>query len=418
MGRQTGVYQDAKTGRWRVDRRFKDHRLHQSFDSYEEAERWLLTKLADLQRRTHFGERPRITFSEATLRYLAAPEQQAKASLETEGFLLESIVPYIGKLELDKIHDDALAPYIAARKLAGRSNKTINLALGIVRRILRLAAHKWRDGVSGKTYLASAPMITLCPLKGHQREPRHLMWSQQRKLLPLLPDHLGKMALFVLNTGVRDDVVCNLRWSWEIRHPDLPFSVFEVPAEHVKGGRYERSRQAVRYAVLNSVAQNIIEAERGRDQEFVFVYQHNRGRSDSKGTSRPAGYVPRPPRPILGGMLNTGWLKACKKAGLAGLRVHDLRHTVGMRLREVGVKENTIAEVLWHSGGGNVTRHYSAAQVRELREALELIKTEPAEGANKTLRTLADEARESKTKGKTEPTATKLHARARKRKRA
>jgi len=72
----------------------------------------------------------------------------------------------------------------------------------------------------------------------------------------------------------------------------------------------------------------------------------------------------------------------------------------------------------WHSGGGNVTRHYSAAQVRELREALELIKTEPAEGANKTPRTLADEARESKTKGKTEPTTTKLHAGARKRKRA
>jgi len=88
------------------------------------------------------------------------------------------------------------------------------------------------------------------------------------------------------------------------------------------------------------------------------------------------------------------------------------------RLREVGVKENTIAEVLWHSGGGNVTRHYSAAQVRELREALELIKTEPAEGANKTLRTLADDARESKTKRKTELTATKLHASARKRKRA
>jgi hypothetical protein len=70
----------------------------------------------------------------------------------------------------------------------------------------------------------------------------------------------------------------------------------------------------------------------------------------------------------------------------------------------------------WHSGGGNVTRHYSAAQVQELREALELIKTEPAEHVNKTLRTLADEARESKTKGKT--ATTKLHAAARKRKRA
>jgi hypothetical protein len=61
------------------------HRLHQSFDSYEEAERWLVAKLADLQRRKQFGERPRIRFSEALLKYLAAPEQQAKSTLEDGG---------------------------------------------------------------------------------------------------------------------------------------------------------------------------------------------------------------------------------------------------------------------------------------------------------------------------------------------
>jgi integrase len=189
------------------------------------------------------------------------------------------------------------------------------------------------------------------PLKGYQREPRQLTWSQQRKLLPLLPHHLGEMALFALNTGVRDDVVCNLRWSWEIRHPELQFSVFEVPAEHVKGGRYEKSPQSVQYVVLNSVAQSIVEAERERHAEFVFVYQHNRGRSESQGTSRPAKYQRMPTRPIRGGMLNSGWITACRKAGLKGLRGHDLRHTVGMRLREVGVMENTIAEILWHSPG-------------------------------------------------------------------
>jgi integrase len=418
MGRQKGVYQDAHTGRWRVDRCFKNHRLHQSFDSFEEAERWLIAKLADLQRRTHFGERPRITFSEATLKYLAAPEQQVKGSLKTEGYLLQSLVPYIGSLELAKIHDDSLAPYITARKALGRSHKTINLALGVVRRILRLAAYKWRDDISGQTYLESAPLITLLPIKGYQREPRQLTWAQQRRLLPLLPDHLGKMALFVLNTGVRDDVVCSLRWSWEIRHPDLEFSVFEVPPEHVKGGRYEKSRQSVRYVVLNTVAQSLVEAERGRHPEFVFVYQHNRGRSGSLGNSRPVGFVPVPPKPITGGMLNTGWLRACMKAGVAGLRVHDLRHTVGMRLREVGVTENTIADVLWHSIGRNVTRHYSAAQVRELHAALERIKTEAAKGANKTLRTLAEESREAKKTVDVTKSPTKVHGRRSERKRA
>ena len=43
------------------------------------------------------------------------------------------------------------------------------------------------------------------------------------------------MALFVLNTGVRDDAACSLRWDWEIKVPELGISMFEVPREHVKG---------------------------------------------------------------------------------------------------------------------------------------------------------------------------------------
>lgn len=58
------------------------------------------------------------------------------------------------------------------------------------------------------------------------------------------------MALFVLNTGVRDAVVCNLRWEWEIRVPQLGVSVFEVPLKHVK------ERKRTRVVVCNSVAQS------------------------------------------------------------------------------------------------------------------------------------------------------------------
>ena len=40
-------------------------------------------------------------------------------------------------------------------------------------------------------------------------------------------------------------------------------------------------------------------------------------------------------------MNNTAWQTARKKAGLGDLHVHDLRHTVGMRLREAAVPEST-----------------------------------------------------------------------------
>jgi len=60
------------------------------------------------------------------------------------------------------------------------------LGLGIVRRILNLAAKSWRDE-HGRTWLEHAPAITMLPLVGHQREPQPLTWGQQRKLLPCCP---------------------------------------------------------------------------------------------------------------------------------------------------------------------------------------------------------------------------------------
>jgi integrase len=76
---------------------------------------------------------------------------------------------------------------------------------------------------------------------------------------------------------------------------------------------------------------------------------------------------------------------------LADLRVHDLRHTVGLRLREMNVRENTIADLLWHQHV-TMTRHYSVAQIVELVAALDLIADENGR-VNKTLQMLQLEAK-------------------------
>jgi integrase len=74
--------------------------------------------------------------------------------------------------------------------------------------------------------------------------------------------------------------------------------------------------------------------------------------------------------------------------------VHDLRHTVGMRLREAGVPESTVADILWHSNA-SMTRHYSVAQIVELHAALEKIKEDTGRW-NKSLATLRREHEEAK----------------------
>lgn len=344
MGRtQTGIHQDQQ-GLWWVDKVYKGTRLRNRFECFEEAESWLILRLEQLRQNHLFGVRQKRTFDEAAAKYLL--DHQEKVSLATDIYSLERLMPHIGKLTLDQIHDETLAGFVKERKSLGLAHKTINLGLGLVRRILNLAARSWRDD-EGKTWLETAPLITLLPLIGFQREPSPITWAEQRRILPLLPCHLANMVLFDLNTGVRDEVVCSLRWEWEIPIPELGVSVFDIPREGVKG------RKRNRVLVCNTVAQSIIEAQRGKHPELVFPYKGHR----------------------IYSMSNITWRHARVKAGIPDLHIHDLRHTVGMRLREAGVREETIADILWHTRQG-MTAHYSVAQIEELVEALNRITDE------------------------------------------
>ena len=371
-----GIYLNEKTGTWEVDKWWEGTRFRQrGFFNFAEAESWLIFRLGELRAAKIYGQPAVRTFSDAAAHYLIT--QKEKKSIVTETYLLKSVMPTIGHLALNQVHDGTLAPFVRARLNAGRSHKTINLSLGIVRRILNLAAGTWRDNF-GNTWMTIAPKLTLLPLLGHQREPRPISWTDQRKLIALLPKHLAQMAIFTLNTGVRDDVACNLRWSWEIKVPEIGASVFDVPREHVKGGK--RSR----IVVCNSVAQSIVEDVRGQHPDFVFVYRRERIKNIDQAPAMPY-------RPIQT-MNNTAWQNARKSAALGDLHVHDLRHTLGMRLREAGVSESTAADVLWHSVK-TMTQHYSMAQIAELHAALEKIAADTGRW-NKTLSTLRQEQAE------------------------
>ena len=93
-------------------------------------------------------------------------------------------------------------------------------------------------------------------------------------------------------------------------------------------------------------------------------------------------------------MNSSAWQRAKKLAGSGDLHVHDLRHTVGMRLREAEVREETVADILWHNRP-SMTAHYSVAQVAELYEALNRISNE-SNRVNRSLVMIAREARQVK----------------------
>ncbi|MHC4230753.1 MAG: site-specific integrase, partial [Planctomycetota bacterium] len=171
------------------------------------------------------------------------------------------------------------------------------------------------------------------------RRPYPLSWEEQTRLFKELPDYLARMALFKVNTGCREQEVCSLRWEWEIVVPELDTSVFLIPEERVKNGEE-------RLVVLNRVARSIIESVRDQNRMFVFTYCGRRLRR----------------------MNNSAWRRARGKAGLPQVRVHDLKHTFGRRLRAAGVSFEDRQDLLGHRSG-RITSHYSAAELGSLIEA-------------------------------------------------
>ena len=67
-------------------------------------------------------------------------------------------------------------------------------------------------------------------------------------------------------------------------------------------------------------------------------------------------------------MLNSAWKKARLRSELPQVRVHDLKHTFGRRLREAGVSFEDRQDLLGHRSG-RITTHYSAAELSRLIEA-------------------------------------------------
>lgn len=363
---------------WHIDKctpHAPEGRLREStgVGELDEAERYLVHRLEELRKAAVYGIRPKRQFEEAATKYLL--ENTHKASIRDDGRHLKQMMPYIGELYLHEVYDDTLQPFVQYRLDNGIKPKSINLALSIVRRILNLAARSWRE--NGLTWLEQAPLITMLPLKGTQAEPYPLSWDEQKKLLKESPDHLAEMALYKVNTGSREQEVCQLSWEWEQEIPEIGHSVFVVPAwVNEEDGRVKNRED--RLIVLNTVARSVIEAKRASRPQAHLEGCKSLMKGKEKGRCNCAYGVVFTYRGYqVGKMNNSGWKTAWRAAGLPVSKkvlkgVHNLKHTFGRRLRAAGVQLETRKVLLGHTTG-DITTHYSAPEIEELVNAAEMV---------------------------------------------
>ena len=185
------------------------------------------------------------------------------------------------------------------------------------------------------------PLITMLPENPRLAYP--MTWKKQDTLLRRLPAHLARMALFAVNTGLRDSNVCGLQWTWEVRVPELGRSVFVISPEAFTAKR-------AHVVILNDVAWSIVEAQRSLHPIWVFPFRGRR----------------------INTMNNSGWQDPRRDVGLPLVRVHDLRHSFACRLRAAGVSAED-REALLGRANHSMAGHCASADAGRLMEQANLI---------------------------------------------
>jgi integrase len=358
-------------GIWHIDKVFRGTRIRESTGTgeIEKAQEQLARRIDEIRKAKVFGIRLDRTFRAAATKFLQ--EHQHKRSIGDDAAHAAKLDPFIGDLFLRQVHMDSLQPFIASRRADGVKTGTINLSLAFVRRVVNLAATEWRDE-EGLTWLEHAAKIKLLKVTD-KRPPYPLSPEEQTLLLHELPDYLARMALFKVNTGTREEEVCGLKWSDEVEVPELRTSVFIVPGSQVKN-------EQDRLVVLNRIARSVIDSVRGQHPEFVFV-RFPKPPKAKLGCERVTP-GPVPVKTMNATAWKSGRVRAAKKwevrsgrtapEGFRRVRVHDLKHTFGRRLRAAGVSFEDRQDLLGHKSA-RITTHYSAAELANLIAAAEKV---------------------------------------------
>lgn len=369
-GNIPGLYE--KGGIWHIDKFINGQRLCESTGtgSREEAEAYLIKLLNDRRQRRVFGVRPTHSFREAATRYILEATEAKQPSLGVTTTYLEQTDQFIGDLPITHVDNEALKPFIRWMKEGDKlpngrpkrpsSNRTINIALQRVIRVLNCCHKEYRDDMGDRKvpWLDAVPAIATLNEDKNKRPEYPISWEEQRIFFAELPSYLRKMSIFKVNTGCREQEVCKLQWDWELYIPQISRSVFIIPAEF--GGRHENSgvkNREDRVVVLNDAAARIVEEQRGQHPTWVFPFQ-GRAIHRMNGTAWESALD----------RAATEWKKRYHSPAnkwFRTLRVHDLKHTFGNRLKAAGVEYEDRQVLLGHKSG-SVTTHYSGSQVLAL----------------------------------------------------
>jgi len=181
-------------------------------------------------------------------------------------------------------------------------------------------------------------------------QQRIILPKEESRLFEVSPTGLKPILAVALNTGMRLSEILNLTWG----QVDFDSGILRV--ENTKS----RRNRAIE---MNSLLRDELQKLRSNDGCGPYLFANRK-------TGKPLTTVKK------------AFKTACQKAGISGLRFHDLRHTFATRLIAKGTDIVTVKDLLGHSSV-TITERYTHSFREQKKKAVDLLVEKPPVEAQK-----------------------------------
>lgn len=296
--------------RWQVQVRRKGQpAASRSFLQKSDALLWARFMEAEADRRILPVDPKRLkrtTFSELLVRYRNQVAPGKRAGYNEVIFLNALLRHPIARRRLNELGPETFSDYRDTRLLHVKPASVLR-ELATIQHVLEVARRDW--GVP----LLSNPVANIRKPRPGKARDRRLSPEEAEALRHALARTrnrvLGPLFRFAVETGMRRGELLRMEW----RHLDRARRTLLIPIS--KNGH-------ARCIPLSSTALDILHEVEGLDRERVF--------------------------PTTANAVRLAWTRLCRRAGIADLHFHDLRHEAISRFFELGLNTPEVALISGH----------------------------------------------------------------------
>jgi len=330
--------------------RYREPLKTKNWQEAKKREKEELSAIAEGKSSAVGGSASSVTFNVAADAYIEYRKlRSAEKTFVTDRERSKPLRVHFGDLRLKRITGEGIAKYQSTRAATGIGGRTINMEVGLLRRILK----KYKQW---SRLADSVEMLPECP-----KEARVLTPDEKATLLKtahLKPEWLIARcaAVLALNTTMRGCELKGLR----LMDVNLFERVLEIKRKSTKTNAGARVIPLNRDAVLalSELTDRLAKLGADKQEHYLFPACEN-------------GHID-PTRPMKG--WRTAWRTLTHAAGLQGLRFHDLRHHAITELAELDLSDQTIMSIAGHVSR-EMLNHYSHIRLAAKRRALVALET-------------------------------------------